>query len=290
MNTMFIKPMLADSRDEPFDHPDYIFEPKGNGIRLELVNQNKRTLFTRHGTDVTIRLPEIMSLEISDGLILDGEAVCYDPSNPLKEDFEAVKDRFNTSKQSNVVSAAKQQPITYVVFDVLQYRGKSVTHLPLLQRKEILEESVQNQPHLRKVIYVQETGIKLFNTIKEFNLEGVVSKVKNSKYHVGKRPKGQWLKILNWRYANCVIIGYTKGKTGWYLAEERNGNLERMGFVEFGISAAQRQEFYLRVSDLAIKETKGSIWIKPIIRCRVKHRGYLRGGSAMTPVFDKFLE
>lgn len=71
---MFIRPMLADSRDEPFDHPDYLFKPKGNGIRLELVNQEKRTLYTRHGNDVTIRLPEIMHLKIDRDTVLDGEA------------------------------------------------------------------------------------------------------------------------------------------------------------------------------------------------------------------------
>jgi DNA ligase-1 len=304
---MFIKPMLADSRNEPFDDPNFIFEPKGNGIRLELVNQDKRSLFTRHATDVTFRLPEIMNLEIEAGTTLDGEAVCYDPLNPLREDFEAVKDRFNTSKQANVISAAKKQPITYIVFDILQHRGKSVMHLPILERKQILNEYVKDQPHLRKNIFVKETGIALFNTIKEYELEGMVAKFigfgnnpdsvsgfgsgygNGSEYQAGKRPKGKWVKIINWRYANCYIIGYRKQNTGWYLAEEREGSLVRMGFVEFGISAAQRNEFYLQAKKLFVKESKGSIWIEPVIRCRIKHRGYLRGGSAMTPVFQNFI-
>ena len=90
----FISPMLLDTRADPFDSADFIYEPKSNGVRLELVKSADNTkLYTRHNTDVTWRLPELHSLDVAPGITLDGEVVCYDPANPLVEDFEAVMGR-----------------------------------------------------------------------------------------------------------------------------------------------------------------------------------------------------
>jgi len=75
---MIISPMLLDTCDEPFDHPDFLFEPKANGVRLILDNTiNKRILYTRHETMLTNRLPEIMSLRLNADMVLDGELVCF---------------------------------------------------------------------------------------------------------------------------------------------------------------------------------------------------------------------
>lgn len=48
---MIISPMLLDTRFEPFDSPNFIFEPKANGVRFVLNKiEDKLTLYTRHGT------------------------------------------------------------------------------------------------------------------------------------------------------------------------------------------------------------------------------------------------
>jgi DNA ligase-1 len=105
----FIRPMLLDSRTDPFDSNDYIFEPKSNGIRLELIAVDTGVkLITRHGNDVTISLPEIASLNIEDGVVLDSELVCYDLHNPLKEDFEAVMGRIMSKREMSISAAVKR--------------------------------------------------------------------------------------------------------------------------------------------------------------------------------------
>ena len=173
---MFITPMLLDSREDPFDSKDYIYEPKSNGVRLELESEiGGITLWTRHKNDVTVSLPEINSLHIDEGLTLDGEIVCYDPDNPLKEDFEAIMSRIMSQREMSIKAAVKQFPSTLIVFDVLKYKGKSIMHLPLLERKDILGKAVENQQHLTKVMYLPEFGNKLFDLIKKNNLEGMVA-------------------------------------------------------------------------------------------------------------------
>ena len=285
---MFISPMLLDTRTDPFDSADFIFEPKSNGVRLELAKSATNTkLYTRHGTDVTKRLPELLTLDIPDGTTLDGEVVCYDPANPLAEDFEAVMGRINTSR--NIKAAATSSPIVFIVFDILSLNGESLTNIPLLERKRILDETVENTAYVKKVLSVPDTGIALFDTIKQFALEGIVAKRKESIYYVGKRPKDKWYKIINWRYEDCYIVGYRTDMSGWYIAKEDNGKMTNIGFVEFGMNAKHKAEFYAAVKTLTVKETKSAVWITPTIRCRVKHRGYLRSGNVMTPVFVEFI-
>ena len=286
----FIPPMLLDSRDDPFDSKDFIYEPKSNGVRLELISSSRDiNLITRHGNNVTTSLPEISSLNMDEGLTLDGEIVCYDPNNPLKEDFEAVMSRIMNKREMSISAAVKKTPCTLIVFDILKYKGKSIMHLPLLERKEILERAVKDQSHLTKVIYLPEFGNVLFDVIKAHQLEGMVAKRKDSLYQKGKRPKHIWYKIINWQYSECVITGYRKGDIGWYLGIENTEKIVRVGMVEFGISPKQKKEFYNIVKGLKTGENERSVWIKPVLHCRVKHRGFLKSGNIMTPVFVDFI-
>lgn len=287
----FIPPMLLDTRAEVFDSPDFIFEPKANGVRLELDNTGKKVvLYTRHATDVTNRLTEIASLQIEHGTMIDGEVVCYYPDDPHKEDFEAVMGRINTTKATNVNAAAKLNPCTLLVFDLLMHKGKSVMNLPLLERKQLLNDVVEDQQHLKKVFHIAGNGIALFDAVKKFELEGIVAKrTTNSFYAAGERPKGLWYKIINWRYIECYITGYRKDKSGWYIAIEQEGKYITIGMIEFGANDQHKTAFYQVAKTIIRSENKNGVWIKPLIRCKVKHRGFLRSGNVMTPVFVEFI-
>lgn len=291
---MFTPPMLLDVRSEPFNDPDFLFEPKGNGVRLLYdYTDSDKVLYTRHSNDITSRLPEIERLEIDKGTLLDGEIVCYYPEDHLKEDFEAVMKRINTTKRTEIV--ARSNPITYIVFDILKHRGKSVMNMPLLERKQLLDEVIVNQPHLNKLFYIQEKGIELFEKIKQFELEGMVAKSKDSRYystdgHVSVRPKDVWVKIINWRYDICYIVGYRKNKSGWYIAIPTVENkFKNVGLMEFGASPDHKIAFYQIAKTIITKEMNDIVWIKPLIRCNVKHRGVLRSGNFMTPIFVEFI-
>jgi DNA ligase-1 len=79
--------MLLDRVDKPFDDSDYLAEL--DGIRLIYSNIDGRVkLYTRHNTDVTNRFPELHSLPIPPGTILDGKIVITGPDG--KPDFEAM--------------------------------------------------------------------------------------------------------------------------------------------------------------------------------------------------------
>ncbi|MFD0587716.1 ATP-dependent DNA ligase [Paenibacillus sp. GCM10027627] len=286
----FIDPMLLDSCKEPFNSENHIFEPKSNGIRLELLRSESQTkLITRHGTDVTKSLPELLKLDLSAGTILDGELVCYSPHNPLEEDFEAVMSRIVSKSEKSVKQQMSINPCNYIVFDILMYRNKPLMDLPLVARKQILESKVSNQSYLQKVMYLRKNGNQLFEVIKKHKLEGIVAKRIESRYHAGKRPVDVWTKIINWRYSDCLISGFRKEQTGWYLEVIGGEGIGSKGFVEFGISKEMKQLFYEITKKMVVKEDKKSVWIQKILKCEVKHRGVLKSGNLMTPVFVKFL-
>lgn len=79
-------------------------------------------------TEVRAKFPELLAIDIPDGTILDGEIIVTGTDG--KPDFEAMMSRFQ-SKSKILIDGT----LTYTVFDVLQHNGRSVTRLPLLERK-----------------------------------------------------------------------------------------------------------------------------------------------------------
>lgn len=76
---MFISPMLLHKSIEPFDNRDYISELKLDGIRLIVSKiDDQIKLYTRHHNDVTALFPELHTIDIPDGTILDGEIIVSD--------------------------------------------------------------------------------------------------------------------------------------------------------------------------------------------------------------------
>lgn len=78
----FLPPILLTKREEPFDDPRYLFEPKIDGHRQELsVQDGHLSLFTRHETLYTPQYPELYDLtlaNVSDALLV-GEVARMDP-------------------------------------------------------------------------------------------------------------------------------------------------------------------------------------------------------------------
>lgn len=279
---MYISPMLLQTALEPFDSEQYIFEPKSNGVRLLFHHSaNKSTVFTRHGTNLTGRLPEIENLLLPE-VYLDGELVCIKEE---KEDFESVMSRINTNSHYSIQKGVETNPLTYVVFDILQVKNKWIVDLPLNKRKEILSAVLpEENPYIQKTLFSPNSGRELFEHIKLMDMEGIVAKRKESVYEIGKRSAA-WLKIINWRYYICSIAGFKKGQTGWLL----NIDGRNVGIVEFGMNPTQKEAFYKIAKKITTYENERFVYIEPLLKCKVKGRGLLRSGMIMTPVFEDFI-
>jgi DNA ligase 1 len=284
---MFISPMLLKQVDKPFDNSSWIYEPKIDGHRLLLSKMGGVTkLYTRHKNECTVQYPELHSVPVDGDVILDGEVFCVDQHGQI--DFELVMNRFHTKGADKIAAIMKRQPVGYMVFDILYFKGRDLRGLPLLQRKEILDHVLPNTSTISKIQFIEKEGTALFDAIKQQDMEGIVCKRKDSVY-VGKRS-ADWLKVINYQYADVYITGYKKGEFGWLASvADFSGRLRPAGIIELGVPPIHKQAFYRVCKQLVKGEDKDFVYLEPRLQATVKFRNWTRNGLLRSPVFVDFV-
>ncbi|KAA6446901.1 ATP-dependent DNA ligase [Bacillus swezeyi] len=268
---MFVSPMLLEPAIEPFDSDDYITEIKFDGIRIILSKSNNTVrLYTRHGNEVTSKFPELLTVDIPDGTVLDGEVIVPDVNGA--SDFDAVMQRFQSNKATH--------NIVYCVFDIFKIDGESITFEPLFKRKESLKGLQFNHPNIFLVEGMRGNGVVYFYAAKEKRLEGIVLKKADSPYEINKRSKN-WLKIVNYEYTDVLIIGLRK-KDHALLLSYPDG--QHAGIMEFMANADRRR---LHAEKKIISESDNYTYINPL-SCIVKHRFKTKHGLLRLPSFHKW--
>ncbi|MCL6601155.1 MAG: DNA ligase, partial [Alicyclobacillus macrosporangiidus] len=204
-----IKPMLPTMHKEPFDDPNFIFEPKWDGWRILLHKNGDRVeAFTRNGRIVTDRFPELREAATSirsHSAILDCEGICLRDGRSV---FDDVQYRGRIRDHRRIQQAMQSHPVTFVAFDVL-YTDSSHMNEPLMDRKERLFDLVKPSSIVTPTMFDDGAGVKLKKLTEQRNWEGIVSKRKDSLYIPGTRT-AHWLKIKNWKEIDAVILGYRR--------------------------------------------------------------------------------
>lgn len=273
---MFISPMLLHKVDEPFEDTNYITELKLDGFRTITTKfDNKVRIYTRHNNEITSMFPELHDIPIPNGTVLDGEVIVTDDQG--KPDFEAVMERFKSKKSAHEIS--------YSVFDVMYYNNTKIAHLPLLERKEILNDIITEDSKLiNKVQYIEGNANAYFDLVKQQDLEGIVQKKANSKYQINKRSS-DWLKVINYKYETVNISGLRKDEFGLLMTFEDN---RYAGLLEF-VTPNGRKEFYSKYRDYVLKEDKKYIYLKPGIKALVKYRNLTKRRLLRIPSFVEWV-
>ncbi|MGX1266730.1 DNA ligase-1 [Rossellomorea marisflavi] len=273
---MFISPMLLHKSDHPFDDDSYITELKLDGFRTIWTKfHNKVRIYTRHNNEITSMFPELKDLPIPDGTVLDGEIIVTDERG--KPDFEAVMERFKSKRSPHSIS--------FSVFDVLYFNHEKVTGLPLVDRKDILQDVIADDtPMFNKVQWVKGHGIQYFELIKQHDLEGIVLKKADSKYRIDKRSQ-DWLKVINYKYENVYITGLRKGDFGLRLSFEDG---QYAGLMEF-MAPQARKELYARYKTFVVDENHSFISLDPQLKAKVKYRNLTKNGLLRIPSFMEWV-
>ncbi len=187
-------------------------------------NKNKILVktFTRNLEENTYQFPDITQSALkqikAESVILDGEAVGFDPATGKYIPFQEMMQR---KRKHNVGEYAKQIPLKYVVFDILYLNGKNLTNLPLAQRHEHLEK-VLTAGGVVEIAYHQKVADatelwEFFESSKEKNLEGIMIKNPNAPYRAGAR-EFSWIKLKRSNTdiledtVDCVVLGYYFGR------------------------------------------------------------------------------
>lgn len=126
-------PMLA-VPGEPFDSPEHLFEVKWDGVRaVAAVEQGGYRVWGRDLIDYGPRYPELEVLRrLPSGTVVDGELVVLQEGRAR---LEAILRRHQLTGIRKIEQASRQSPVTYVVFDLVQWQGQAIFDQPLRLRR-----------------------------------------------------------------------------------------------------------------------------------------------------------
>ncbi|MSQ23282.1 MAG: ATP-dependent DNA ligase [Chloroflexi bacterium] len=297
-----LAPMLPSLTEKAFSHPDWIFEPKLDGIRaIALLQEDSVRLLTRAGNDATSRYPALEHdlAKLDREIVLDGEIVALDDSG--RPSFERLQQRMHLARPADIRRADQTVPIVYFVFDVLYADGYDLRRVPLQQRRRLLESSVTSSERIRLVESFAEDGETAFEAFVGFGLEGIIAKRADSLYEPGRRTQA-WLKVKATLSDDFVVVGWTPGvgaraPTFGALALatfDSEHNLRFVSTVGSGFDDRMLQELRQRLDALVTNEAPvgeapasyGPIkWVRPELVVEVKFNQWTEDGRLRAPVF-----
>lgn len=287
--------MLCKKRDEPFDSPQFIFEPKLDGVRCKLVRSpgGRVNLYSRSGRDMTAAFPDVAGLPDGErGYVLDGEIVVYLDGVPL---FNHIQQRIGKTQGIQVRQACRDYPAVFSAFDILSTDGRNVQHLPLLERKAILADLAM--PYQRTP-YIQEKGKHLFEMLVAQGWEGIVAKHIRSPY-VTKRSD-HWLKVKKGKDGKFVICGFTKGKGNreglpgaLLLAEAAGKEYRYVGEVGTGLTFDDLGKLNAKLKRIGYPVLAGvkvpdlAHWCEPLTTVEVSYMERTKDGKLRFPAVKR---
>ena len=204
-----IHPMLIGASGDAFDSADYIYELKWDGERCiaYLDPKTGTELRNKRNLKMLSKVPELTHLhnQVKARCILDGELIILKNG---KSDYFEIQKRSLMSNPFKIELLSKQYPASFIPFDILYYKDRDLTLLPLMERKVYLSKAVgEETARMALSKYIEGQGMAFYTLAKQQDMEGIVAKRKDSFYIEGKRTK-DWIKIKNLIDDDFVVCGY----------------------------------------------------------------------------------
>ncbi|MBT1698369.1 non-homologous end-joining DNA ligase [Fulvivirgaceae bacterium PWU4] len=288
--TDYITPMLASVGDSAFDDEQWIFEIKWDGYRAVAEIGDTVRLYSRNGLSFLPLYPAVAEAlsKIKTHAVLDGEIVALNKQN--KPDFQKLQ-QYDSHRSLRLV---------YYVFDCLFYKGKSLMHLPVTERKKYAQKAIAGSSSMIKYSdHIQQWGKEVFAKAAEMGLEGVIAKRADSLYTPGKRTR-DWLKIKHHNIQEAIIAGYTAPRESrpyfgaLVLAVMDHGKLRYIGHTGTGFTQETLKTMYKKLQELKrptspfdqkIAVNSPVTWVEPALVCNIKYSEVTEDGILRHPVF-----
>jgi DNA ligase D-like protein (predicted ligase)/DNA ligase D-like protein (predicted 3'-phosphoesterase) len=284
MRRHIYKPMLAKVAADAFTDKDWIFEIKWDGFRAIAYVEAPFSLRSRNGKELGSNFPELQELSrLSNNIVVDGEIIIMREGVP---DFQSLLERGQAVSPVEIQRKSTMAPAVYIVFDILEKDGKSLVNLPLMERKQILKDSLHEGSNVLLCDFIEERGKAYFQLTLKKGLEGVVAKKKDSCYEEGLRT-GSWLKIKKLKTCDCVIFGYTRGEQSRAVTfgalvlglYDKQGKPVYVGKVGTGFSeltlrilSDKFEKIKIDVAPFMAERGDFVIWLQPKLVCEVAYQ------------------
>jgi bifunctional non-homologous end joining protein LigD len=211
---------------------------------------------------------------------LDGEVVV--PSKDGTTDFSVLQNELK----------GESTKIALVAFDLLYLNGYDLRKLPLDERKAQLKKIIGGTDVQFSESF-EVDGREMFKQACKTGLEGVVSKVRDSKYPAGR--SNDWVKVTCVQRETLTIAGFALDGSDWdglYLGRRKGKELIYAGKVDHGFDRASAKELRARLTPL-IRRTQPyskriahrGIWVEPELLAEIEYRAKSAEGKVRHPFY-----
>jgi bifunctional non-homologous end joining protein LigD len=285
----FVEPALATSIAKAPSGERWIHEIKFDGYRVQVHLANEAVkIFTRRGHDWTHRFKKIANdaWHISAGsAIIDGEVVA--PAADGTTDFSVLQNELK----------GRSTAIVMIAFDLLYLNGYDLRKLPLIERKSLLKKLV-DQTEIQFSESFEVDGREMLKHACKTGLEGVVSKVRDSRYASGRT--NDWVKVTCAQRETLPIAGFALKENrfdGLYIGRQEGDELIYAGKVDHGFDDASAKDLQARLKPLirktqpyAKKIAHRGIWVEPSLLAEIEYRAKSAAGKVRHPFFKGIRE
>jgi bifunctional non-homologous end joining protein LigD len=297
----FIPPMLATLVAAPFDDPDWSFEIKWDGFRVEAVLDGDRVrLWTRGRQDAARYFGPFLEPKAwisAKQAIVDGEVIALDDRG--EPDFALLQGRIKGKGTGGAVN-----PFVYEVFDLLFLDGRSLLDEPLDVRRKLLADVLRPDPRVRLSEDIEGEGIAFYEAAQARGLEGIMAKDRRAPYLPGGRTMS-WQKIKIRPEQELIVGGWKHGLGSavdlgaLLVGVYEDGALRYAGKVGAGFTKDSRAELLTALGPLAADEppfdvpvprpvAKDANWIRPELVIRAEFAGWTGDGLVRQAAYKGF--
>lgn len=288
--------MLATPGRQPTG-ADWVFEVKLDGIRLICrADETGIRLLSRNGRDLTAAFPELTTVSLPPGTVLDGELIAArDDGVPTLQHIAARIHRTRPDRR-----LMTDVPVRYVVFDAPIVGGTDLSDRPLHERRVALQEVLPDDPNWHLSDWFDD-GAALWEATAEQGFEGVVAKRRNSPYRAGVRSR-DWIKTAHRTITDAVVVGWrpetgSRARVGaLVLAQADPGSPEGRGWIPLGsVGSGMTQVVSDALSSVLPELARDAPpprwpdeprtqWVEPALVVSVQHLGRTQEGRLRHPV------
>lgn len=163
-------PMMATTAKAPFDSEEWIYEADWGGNRVIAASLGSVVQIVPHEGNGSVTGSGYITKALqSSGL------------------YSAVFD-------GELVSNGSDNKTVFYISDLLWLEGYSLLNVPLLFRRQLLEQVMPVHDNLLHTNYFCPNGTELYESIKQMGLKGMIAKKADSVYEPGKKVK-TWLSV-----------------------------------------------------------------------------------------------